>query len=105
MEDLLKRLQLKCKVAALDFEDEILTDSLYDAIDAVNERRGFTPTETTPYEIKYKSLIVKLAYYALTKIGAEGETTHQENGIYRVYQNASDYPDDLMNEIIPLIKT
>ena len=56
------------------------------------------------YEEKYSNLICKMALYSLTKMGAEGETSHQENGINRVYQSANDYPDDLLNEITPLIK-
>ena len=79
-------------------------EEIEDAIKAVNDRRGFTPKDGVEYEEKYSNLICKMALYSLTKMGAEGETSHQENGINRVYQSANDYPDDLLNEITPLIK-
>lgn len=103
--DILAKLKRNCKIRDLNFDDETYSDEIDNAIQAVNERRGFTPTETKPYEEKYSNLIYKLALYSLAKIGAEGQTSHQENGIYRTYQSASDYPADLMNEIIPLVKS
>ena len=103
--EILEKLKRNCKIRDLIFEDEIYLDEIDNAIQAVNERRNFTPSNNKPYEEKFSNLIYKLALYSLTKIGAEGETSHQENGIYRTYQSASDYPSDLMNEITPLIKT
>lgn len=104
MNELLASLKTKCETRGLEFTDAELNEELKDAISAVNERRGFKPSSTVLFEQKYERLIVKLALYSITKIGAEGETTHQENGINRIYSNAGDYPDDLMNEIIPLIR-
>ena len=102
--DIFAKLKRKCEVRDLIFNDDIYYDEIEDAIRAVNGRRGFTPKDGIEYEEKYSNLICRMALYSLTKMGAEGETSHQENGINRVYQSANDYPDDLLNEITPLIK-
>ena len=102
--DIFAKLKRKCEVRDLIFNDDIYYDEIEDAIKAVNDRRGFTPKDRVEYEEKYSNLICRMALYSLTKMGAEGETSHQENGINRVYQSANDYPDDLLNEITPLIK-
>lgn len=103
-EEIFDKLKRNCEVRGLIFEDEIYYDEVDNAIEAANERRGFTPTINKPFEEKYQNLIYKMALYAITKMGAEGELSHQENGIYRTYQSASDYPQDLLNQIIPLAR-
>lgn len=84
--------------------DEDVSDEISDAIDAVNERRRFDPTPSTPFEKKYISLIVKLALASITKYGAEGEESHSENGIRRSYDTAGEYPEALLSRIVPLAK-
>lgn len=49
---------------------------------------------------KYKSLQVEIAAYLLNKRGAEGETSHDENGIRRQYENG-DVPASLLSAITP----
>ena len=104
MTELINKLRAKCEARDMSFDDEVYQDELETAISAVNERRGFTPTSDILYEAKYSNLIVKMALYSLTKIGAEGETAHKENGIDRTYSSSGDY-GDLLNEVIPLIKS
>lgn len=41
---------------------------------------------------------------SLSKMGAEGEKSHSENGISRTYGSDDDYPNDLLKQIIPLIR-
>ena len=41
---------------------------------------------------------------AIAKIGAEGQTSHSENGVLRNYGSAIDYPRELLRQIVPLIK-
>lgn len=72
------------------------------AKDAINDRRGYTPTEEQPIEDKYLNLQVLLAVEALSKYGAEGEKSHSDNGVSRSYENASPYSNTLLNRIIPL---
>lgn len=104
MQELVSKLRRKCTARGLNLSDDILFDEIEDAIEAVNDRRGFVPSNAILFETKYKSLIVRLALSSISKMGAEGETSHNENGIERQYQSAREYPDDLLNEIIPLVK-
>lgn len=52
---------------------------------------------------KYSGVQVRAAAYYLNKRGAEGQTTHAENGISRGYE-AGDLPASLLNEITPLMR-
>lgn len=74
------------------------------AIREINRCRRFDVTETQPYDMKYEDLIIPLAISSFAKIGAEGENVHSENGITRHYTSGGDYPKELLDEIIPLIK-
>lgn len=103
MTELVEKLRVKCEARGLHFDNITYQDEIETAVSAVNERRGFTPTSDILYEEKYSNLIVKMALYSLTKIGAEGETKHSENGIDRTYSSSGDY-GDLLNEVIPLVK-
>lgn len=49
---------------------------------------------------RYDYLHCKIAAYMLNKRGAEGETSHSENGISRSYENA-DVPESMLSEVIP----
>ena len=59
------------------------------------------PVETVPD--KYAAVQVEIAAYMLNKRGAEGQTSHSENGISRSYEDG-DIPKSLLNQIIPLAK-
>lgn len=74
------------------------------AIAEINNCRRFTPTDKVLYDKKYESLIIPLCVSAFSKSGAEGQTSHSENGIVRNYTSGGDYPKDVLNGIIPLIK-
>lgn len=104
-EELLKKVKIQCKLRDLEFTPDIYIDEIDDAVRAVNNRRRFTPTKGKDFEEKYTSLICKMVVYSLAKIGAEGQQAHQENGIYRTYKSDGDYPEDMLNEVVPLIKT
>lgn len=52
---------------------------------------------------KYDLVQCRVASYLLNKRGAEGETSHSENGITRVYKDG-DIPSSLMQEITPFGK-
>ena len=49
---------------------------------------------------RYEILQCEIAAYLLNKRGAEGETSHSENGISRSYENA-DVPESMLNVITP----
>lgn len=100
-----QKLKRRLDSRAISYNNSDIEDEIEDAIDAVNLRRGFVPTSLIPFETKYSQLIVKLALYSISKYGAEGETSHSENGISRSYDSASNYPEALMSTIIPLAKS
>lgn len=103
--------ELRKKLIARDFNitnspaDTIdLEDEVERAISTINECRRFTPTKDKLYSQKYERLIIPLCLCAFSKIGAEGQTSHSENGISRNYTNGGDYPQDMLDSITPLVK-
>lgn len=100
--DIAQLLIRKCKARGFDIDNDTAVDEVIDAISAVNERRRYVPTEDLLYERKYDSLVVRLAICAIAKYGAEGQTSHSENGISRGYDGGSTYPKALLQEIVPL---
>lgn len=49
---------------------------------------------------QYDWMQVEIAVYLLNKRGAEGQTSHDENGIRRGYE-AADVPPSLLRDIVP----
>lgn len=86
------------------FEDDFLQYEIDRAIAEINRCRRFTPKENVLYDKKYEYLIIPMCIASLSKIGAEGQNSHSENGIQRVYGSSGDYPNELIREIVPLIK-
>lgn len=82
----------------------ILEDEVDRAINEINRCRRFEPTEDKPYDKKYESMIIPLCITAFSKIGAEGQSSHSENNVQRTYTCGGDYPIDMLDSIVPLIK-
>lgn len=63
------------------------------------------PYDDTVTEVprRYGALQCEIASYLLNKRGAEGQTSHSENGVNRTYENA-DVPEALMSNITPFIE-
>lgn len=104
-EALLDKLKRKLKVRGFnieDFTDKDLYDEIEDAIETVNDRRHFIPTDTKLFEDKYKGIVVRLCICSIAKMGAEGQISHSENGVSRTYSGASEMPNDILQEIVPL---
>lgn len=59
-----------------------------------------TAVSVVPYE--YEMLQCDAAVYLLNKRGGEGETTHEENGVNRQYENA-DLPASMLRVVVPHI--
>ena len=81
------------------------TDTMMDEIEnarlAINiQRRVKADTAILPEHV---SVWVELCVEAISKYGAEGETSHSENGIGRGYDNASPYSIATLSKIIPRI--
>ena len=87
-----------------DFSDEYLKYEIDRAIGEINRCRRFTPTSNKKYDDKYEYLIIPFCISAIAKIGAEGQISHTENGVSRSYGSSMDYPKELVQQIIPLIK-
>lgn len=49
---------------------------------------------------RYHGTQLEIAAYLINKRGAEGETSHDENGISRSFENAS-VPDSMLKGIVP----
>lgn len=60
-----------------------------------------TGCELVPEKYEHKQL--EIAVFIYNKRGAEGETSHSENGINRSYETAS-IPLSMTKDIIPFIK-
>lgn len=87
-----------------DTEETVFEYEISRAISEINKCRRFEATADKPYDIRYEYLIIPLSISAFAKIGAEGQSRHSENGITRSYTSGGDYPKDMLNEIIPLVK-
>nr|DAM77424.1 MAG TPA: tail connector protein [Caudoviricetes sp.] len=79
--------------------DELLLELLAQAEDAIKIKRR-TPPEL-PMELQYATLQLEIAQFLYNKIGAEGEKSHNENGVNRTYENAH-IPDSMLDTVIPL---
>lgn len=82
----------------------VLDMEIKSAIGVINRCRRFTPTNEVLYDEKYEDKIVPLAITGYLKAGAEGEVTHNENGINRQYGNGGKYPVEMLQDIVPLAK-
>ena len=59
---------------------------------------GYDEEEVVP--TRYDALQCEIAAYLWNKRGAEGQTSHSENGISRGYESG-DVPESLMGQITP----
>ena len=60
---------------------------------------GVPDKATLPSSLEVK--VLEVAAYMINKRGAEGQTSHKENGVDRTYA-AGGVPDDMLREIIPM---
>lgn len=58
--------------------------------------------EKTDIPPQYEELQLRIAAYHVNKMGAEGQTSHSENGIVRQYESA-DTPASYLNRITPFV--
>lgn len=90
-------------------DDELLTDMLESAKAVILSRRY--PVSEYPVdaggipvlESRFIDLQIRIAVELYTKIGAEGQLAHNENGINRSYENGSGVSDSLLREITPMV--
>lgn len=105
VDDLKSKLEDKLESRGFNnIDSNDIDDEINRAIRQINRCRHFDSTDDKPYDPKYEDMIIPLALTAFAKIGAEGQKSHKENGVERTYTSGGDYPADMLNEIIPLIK-
>ena len=90
---------LKAMVGESDTE-EVLLAYLNIAGHKIMNRAYPYGTEETEVPVRYEFLQCEIAAYLLNKRGAEGQTSHSENGISRSYESA-DVPESMLGAITP----
>ena len=78
-------------------EIQILLETAKSAINARRYPFGDVPEEL---ERRYENLQIRIAVELYNKQGAEGETSHSENGISRAY-SAAWISEELLSEVTP----
>ena len=91
----------RLKIRITEFVSDAELEDILESAKAVILSRRF-PFGEQPAEIedKYKDLQIRIAVEMYNKQGAEGETSHSENGISRSYSSAS-VSEELLREITP----
>lgn len=90
--------------AEAEGQEALLAHLATKAADYINGVRGFTPTDTNPVEAQFESVAVDMVVYSFAKRGAEGQISHSENGVMRMYEGASAYPASLTAQITPKVR-
>ena len=80
--------------------DDVLSTYLKIAGNKIIARAYPYDSEVTEVPSRYATLQVEIAAYLLNKRGAEGQTSHSENGITRMYENA-DIPSSMLKVVTP----
>ena len=68
----------------------------------LNKRYPFGTPEGVTVPAKYENTQIRVAVELYAKMGAEGQTEHNENGIQRKWE-AADVSPSLLRGIVPLI--
>ena len=85
-----------------DVPDALLESALERAKLGILELRfPFGYDETQNLEAQYKGLQVDWAIELISKMGAEGETAHSENGVSRSYESG-DVSNSLKRRVVPM---
>lgn len=101
MADSYKLTKLRLMVGANASEDDLLLMYLTDAERAIlNHLYPMDKDVDHTLPTRYESRQVEIAAYLYNKRGAEGEISHNENGINRSYESAS-IPDSMLKSIVP----
>ena len=92
---------LKAMVGESDTE-EVLLAYLNIAGSKILNRAYPYGTDETEVPTRYDFLQCEIAAFLLNKRGAEGQMSHSENGIYRLYESA-DVPESLLGAVTPCV--
>ena len=103
MERVEKLVLLRTMVGQSDSEnwtDEVLLAYLDIAGQEIIRRAYPFKADAMDVPEKYDTLQCEIATYLLNKRGAEGESSHSENGISRSYENAG-IPESMLKSVTP----
>ena len=67
----------------------------------LNKRYPFGVPEDATVPAMYEHIQIQIAVELFSKMGAEGQTAHDENGINRTYE-AADVSPSLLKRIVPI---
>lgn len=98
--EIFKQLKRMFTARGFEIDDNSIYDEIYQAALKVNSVRRFKPTSDNLFESQYEGLIKELCIISVSKWGAEGESSHSENGVSRSYIEIK----ELLSSIIPLGK-
>lgn len=91
----------KSDIGEYIISDSVLLARLKEAEDAImNRAYPYGYDDSMEFPKKYEMLSMKIAIFLQNKSGAEGQTSHSENGIARDYGNA-DIPAEMLTPVIP----
>ena len=92
---------LKAMVGESDTEDVLLAYLNIAGSKIINRAFPYD-SEVTEVPVRYEFLQCEIAAYLLNKRGAEGQTSHSENGISRSYESA-DVPESMLSAVTPTV--
>ena len=107
MSDTEKLIMLRVMVGdngSLEWSDDVLLTYLTIAGRKIINRAYPFREDVDIVPKRYGILQCEIACYLLNKRGAEGETSHSENGISRAYGSA-DVPESMLSDVIPFCET
>lgn len=90
---------LKAMVGSSD-SDEVLSTYLTFAGSKIIAKAYPYQNDISEVPAQYAHLQVEIAAYMLNKRGAEGQTSHSENGVSRSYENG-DVPSSMLKSVVP----
>lgn len=102
----MKKEDMKSRLSVLtdETDDRILSTFLDIAAEKILAKcYPFRPDERD-VPSRYHGTQLEIAAYLLNKRGAEGETSHSENGVNRSYESAS-VPDSMLKNVVPFVST
>lgn len=88
--------------ARLQLELDYAANFITDRRDSWNVTDPLVPVVSV--ENKYLGTQVELAIQSYAKRGAEGESSHNEAGVSRSYENGGLYSNATVNQIIPRVR-
>lgn len=90
--------KLKTRLGGVEGKDELLTFLLEEASEIICEIRNSNKVEN-----KYLGTQIRIAVELYNKMGAEGQLTHDENGLKRSYERG-DVSISLIRKITPMLR-